>query len=82
MPDYSKLRSLTARQIIAALEADGFRWKRTRGSHRLYRHADGRRVTVSAHKLSDTFPPGTLKSMIEVQARWDDAGLRRLGLGG
>ncbi|MCK6553931.1 type II toxin-antitoxin system HicA family toxin [Candidatus Binatia bacterium] len=82
MPDYSKLRSLTARQIIAALEKDGFTPARTRGSHRLYRHADGRRVTVSAHRLADTFPPGTLKSMIEVQARWTDNDLQRLGLVG
>jgi predicted RNA binding protein YcfA (HicA-like mRNA interferase family) len=80
MPDYSKLRSLTAREIIAALEKDGFTLARTRGSHRLYRHADGRRVTVSAHKLSGTFPPGTLKSMIETQARWSDEDLKRLGV--
>jgi len=80
MPDYSRLRSLSARRIIAALGADGFTLARTRGSHRLFRHPDGRRVTVSAHRLSDTFPPGTLRSMIEIQARWDDHDLRRLDL--
>ncbi len=80
MLDYSRLRSLTARQIIAALEQDGFTLARTRGSHRLYRHADGRRVTVSAHRMADTFPPGTLRSMIEVQARWSDEDLNRLDL--
>jgi len=32
--------------------------------------------------MSDIFPPGTLKSMIEVQARWNDEDLRRSpGLG-
>jgi len=30
--------------------------------------------------MSDTFRPGTLRSMIEVQARWSDEDLRRLGL--
>jgi predicted RNA binding protein YcfA (HicA-like mRNA interferase family) len=54
---------------------------RTRGSNQLYRHPNARRVTISAHKLSDAFPPGTLKSVIEVQARWNDEDLRRLGLG-
>lgn len=80
MPDYSRLRSLTAREIIAALEKDGFTLARTRGSHRLFRHPDGRRVSVSAHRMSDTFPPGTLRSMIEVQAQWDDEDLLRPGL--
>jgi predicted RNA binding protein YcfA (HicA-like mRNA interferase family) len=80
MPDYSRLRSLAAREIIAALEKDGFTLARTRGSHRLFRHPDGRRVTVSAHRMSDTFPPGTLRSMIEVQAQWSNEDLHRLGV--
>jgi predicted RNA binding protein YcfA (HicA-like mRNA interferase family) len=78
--DYSRLRSLTARRLIVALLADGFALARQRGSHRLYRHLDGRRVTVSCHHSSDTFPPGTLRSMIETQARWTDSDLRRLSL--
>ena len=32
--DYSRLRSLTARELAAALLADGFVLKRQRGSHR------------------------------------------------
>ena len=50
------------------------------GSHQRYRHPDGRRVTVSFHHARDTFPLKTLKSMIEDQARWTEADLRRLGL--
>jgi predicted RNA binding protein YcfA (HicA-like mRNA interferase family) len=50
-----------------------------RGSHRIYRHADGRRVVVAYHSLSDTFPIGTLRAMIE-DAGWQDEDLRRLGL--
>ncbi len=49
--DYSKLRSATAREIVAALSRDGFTLKRTKGSHRRYAHTDGRRVTVSYHKV-------------------------------
>ena len=80
MIDYTRLRSLTAREIIAALLADGFVLRRQRGSHRHYTHPDGRRVTVSFHHSKDTFPPKTLRSMIETQARWSEADLQRLGL--
>jgi predicted RNA binding protein YcfA (HicA-like mRNA interferase family) len=78
--DYAVLRSVTARQIAAALTRDGFRLQRQKGSHRHYRDTDGRRVTLTFHHSSDTFPLGTLKSMIEIQASWTEGDLRRLGL--
>ena len=77
---WGALRSLTAREIISALIHDGFSLHNQRGSHQRYRHADGRRVTVSYHRPGDTFPTGTLRSMIEIQARWSEADLRRLSL--
>ena len=78
--EYSRLRSLTAREIISALIRDGFYLRAQQGSHQRYYHSDGRRVTVSFHKPSDTFPPKTLKSIIEAQARWDESDLVRLKL--
>jgi predicted RNA binding protein YcfA (HicA-like mRNA interferase family) len=80
MTDYARLRSVTARKMLKALEADGFTLRRQKGSHRHYTHADGRRVTVSFHHPRDTFPPKTLRSMIELQARWTEADLLRLHL--
>jgi predicted RNA binding protein YcfA (HicA-like mRNA interferase family) len=78
--DYAKLRSLTAREIIAALIRDGFYLRSSgRGSHQRFQRQDGRRVTVSFHKPSDTFAPKTLKSMI-VQAGWAEDDLKRLDL--
>lgn len=74
-------RGLSARAFIRALHADGFRLTRTRGSHHIYRHADGRRVVVAYHHLGDTFPIGTLKAMTE-DIGWSEADLRRLGLTG
>lgn len=53
--EYGRLRSLTARQLTAALTTDGFALRRQRGSHRRYAHPDGRRVTLSFHHASDTF---------------------------
>jgi predicted RNA binding protein YcfA (HicA-like mRNA interferase family) len=78
--DYSRLRSLTARQLVSALQSDGFDLQRQRGSHRHYKHPDGRRVTLSFHHSSDTFRLGTLRSILETQARWTADDLRRLGL--
>ncbi len=74
--DYSKIKSLTAR------EKEGFERQRRRkgSSHRRYIHPDGRRVTVAYHKGSATFPFKTLKSMIEDHARWTEEDLKRLGL--
>ena len=67
--DYSKLRSLTAREVIRALGADGFLLRSQRGSHRRYYHNDGRRVTVPFHASSGIFVPKTLRSILEEQAR-------------
>jgi len=78
--DWSRLRSITAREIIGALERDGFSLRNQSGSHRRYRHPDGRRVTVSFHRMGDIFRPRTLRSIVEIQARWTDADPRRLRL--
>lgn len=78
--DYSKARTVTARQFIKALKQDGFVLDRQKGSHQHYLHSDGRRVTVSYHSGSDTFPLKTLKRMIEDQANWDENDLIRLKL--
>ena len=65
--DYGKLRNLTAREIISALVRDGFAFDRGGGSHQIYYHPDGRRVTVAFHRGSETFQRKTLKSMIETR---------------
>ncbi len=78
--DYSLLRSLTAHEVCRALERDGFTCTRQRGSHHRYAHADGRRVTVPFTRSGDTFAPGTLRSIVERQARWSAEDLRRLAL--
>ena len=52
--DYSKLRSLTAREVVRALLADGFVLRSQRESHRRYCQSDGRRVTVPFHTSGGT----------------------------
>lgn len=78
--DYSRLMSLTARVIVRALMADGFRQVRQTGSHRRFVHVDGRRVTVAYTRLGDTFEIRTLRSIIGRQAKWNADDLRRLEL--
>jgi predicted RNA binding protein YcfA (HicA-like mRNA interferase family) len=78
--DWRQLRSVSAREIINALIRDGFEFSNQRGSHQRYRHADGRRVTVTFHHPGETFALGTLRSMIERQARWNRDDLLRLKL--
>lgn len=73
-------RSITARELVAALAKDGFALQRVRGSHRMYRDANGRRVVVAYHGLGQTFPLGTLRAMI-ADAGWSNSDLERLGLG-
>ncbi len=76
--DYSRLRSLQARQLTSALIHDGFFLRNQRGSHHRYRHPDGRRVTVPFSRPGDTLAPKTLRRIIEEQARWTADDLRRL----
>jgi predicted RNA binding protein YcfA (HicA-like mRNA interferase family) len=78
--EYRGLRSITARELIAALQRDGFYFVRQTGSHRRFAHSDGRRVTVAPHGGGDTFTIKTLKSIVERQANWTADDLVRLGL--
>jgi predicted RNA binding protein YcfA (HicA-like mRNA interferase family) len=78
--EWRRLRNVTAREMIGALIRDGFVLYNQRGSHQRYRHADGRRVMLTFHRAGDTFPIGTLRSMIELQAQWREGDLRRLSL--
>ncbi len=78
--DYSRLRSLTGRQIENALLRDGFELVRQRGSHRRFRDGATGRVVTVAVRGGDTFKTPTLRSIIEIQAQWRRADLVRLGL--
>jgi len=47
---------LKPREIVALLEILGFREVRQRGSHKQFRHADGRCTTVPFHAGRDISP--------------------------
>lgn len=47
---------LKPREVIAILTSLGFKEVRQRGSHKQFRHADGRRTTVPMHGGRDISP--------------------------
>ena len=50
------LPALRPREVVALLEGLGFAEVRQRGSHKQYRHADGRGTTVPFHAGRDISP--------------------------
>jgi predicted RNA binding protein YcfA (HicA-like mRNA interferase family) len=57
------LPSLTASQVVAALQRRGFVPHRQSGSHLVLRHPDGRRTTVPMHKARD-LSKGTIRGIL------------------
>ena len=47
---------LKSREVISILESLGFAEVRQRGSHKQFRHLDGRRTTVPVHQGRDLSP--------------------------
>ena len=74
-----KLKNTPVRELIRALEQDGFQYRRRKGSQRVYRHSDGRRVVIHYHHAKDTLPPGTLQSLLN-GTKWKEDDIKRLAL--
>jgi predicted RNA binding protein YcfA (HicA-like mRNA interferase family) len=51
-----RIPALKPREVIAILETLGFVQVRQRGSHRHFRHRDGRNTTVPVHQGRDVSP--------------------------
>jgi predicted RNA binding protein YcfA (HicA-like mRNA interferase family) len=65
------LPTVKVRDVVAVLEADGWRLVRTRGSHRQFRHPNKPGTVTVAGKASTDVPIGTLGSI------WKQAGLNK-----
>jgi len=59
-----KLPRVTSNQVIKALEKLGFSFSRQSGSHKIYKNAQGKRVTVPSHK-GKVLHPKVLKSILK-----------------
>jgi len=64
-------RRVKVRDVIAALEDDGWQLVRTRGSHRQFRHQAKLGIVTVAGKPSIDVPAGTLASI------WKQAGMKK-----
>lgn len=70
-----KLPRVTAKKIISLLGKKGFTLARSAGSHRIYKNAEGLRVTVPYH-AKKTLHPKVLRSILK------DAKIQAEELGG
>jgi len=55
------LADLPVRKVVRVVESIGFVHVRTKGSHAIYRHPDGRTVVIPQH---GTIKRGTLSSIV------------------
>ena len=74
------LRNTPVRDIVRAVERDGFSLKReTTTGARIYSHLDGRLTVIHYHAGSDILTRKTLRSVIEA-LQWTAEDLKCLGL--
>jgi predicted RNA binding protein YcfA (HicA-like mRNA interferase family) len=63
---------LKPRQVVALLEARGFEQVRQRGSHKQFRHPDGRFTTVPFHAGRDISPTLLRKIAADIHMTMDE----------
>jgi len=59
-----KLPRVTSTKVTKALEKLGFSLSRQSGSHKIYKNAQGKRITVPSHK-GKVLHPKVLKSILK-----------------
>lgn len=57
------MKSLTPKELIKVLESHGFIFQRSKGSHYLFKHPDGRRTLVPFH--TKDLKTGTLLTILK-----------------
>ena len=84
--NYERIKNIKFRDLEKTLFHDCFLQRDGKGSHRQYKSEDptGQRPTryvmLPYRRGRETFPRGTLRSIIERQAKWTEADLIRLKL--
>ena len=74
---WDQLKNKNKDDLIKALFKDGFIPDVELRTERVYRHPDGRKVTIHYHKGSDCYHPGLLKALLE-DIGWSENDMRRL----
>ena len=76
---WAQLKGKTADQLISALLKDGFILDGIVRTERVYRHSDGRKVTIHYHTGNKSYGRGLLKALLE-DTGWSENDMRRLKL--
>jgi predicted RNA binding protein YcfA (HicA-like mRNA interferase family) len=53
------------REIVKIVERDGWYWKRTSGSHEVYKHPSKQGTVVIAYHGARDIPEGTVRSILK-----------------
>lgn len=75
---WNQLKNLSAQDLADALEKDGWIHDEKCGAVQVYRHSDGRRVTIHFHS-GKTYGPKLLKELLK-RINWSLADMQRLKL--
>lgn len=76
---WNQLKNKSADDLIRSLLKDGFKLADKIRTERIYRHPDGRKLTIHYHKGSDTYGANLLKALLK-DTGWTEADMRRLKL--
>lgn len=76
---WNQLKGLTTGELIAALQKDGFVPDEGLRDERIYRHPDGRHVSIHYHTSNTCYGPNLLKSLLK-DIGWTEKDMRRLKL--
>jgi len=76
---WKQLKNKSVNKYVSALLKDGFVLDEKIKTERIYRHPDGRRVSIHYHTSNATFRPGLLKALLK-DIGWTEDDLIRLKL--
>ncbi|MBI2908018.1 MAG: hypothetical protein HYX92_10225 [Chloroflexi bacterium] len=76
---WDQLRGRSTADIVSALLRDGFVLDARARTERVYRHQDGRRISLHYHTGSRCYGPGLLKALL-TDSGWSVEDMKRLKL--
>ena len=76
---WSQLKGKTADELISALLKDGFLPDDKVRAERIYRHPDGRKVSIHYHTGNKCYGRSLLKALLE-DTEWSESDMQRLKL--
>ena len=76
---WAQLKNKTADDLISALLKDGFAPDDNVRTERIYRHPDGRKVSIHYHSGKQTYGSSLLKDLLE-DIGWSEAEMKKLKL--